>query len=54
MLSFPKMTTMDFAQYSRVFGLDGLEVLSAQWVEHSFTHTCMTFTPLVSITEVEG
>ena len=36
MLSFPEMKTGDFAQYSRVFGLDGLEVLSAQWVEHSF------------------
>jgi AraC-like ligand binding domain len=36
MQSFPEMKTGDFAQYSRVFGLDGLEVLSAQWVEHSF------------------
>ena len=36
MLSFPEMKTGDFAQYSRVLGLDGLEVLSAQWVEHSF------------------
>jgi AraC-like DNA-binding protein len=36
MLSFPEMKTGDFAQYSRVFGLDGLEILSAQWVEHSF------------------
>jgi AraC-like DNA-binding protein len=30
------MKTGDFAQYSRCFGLDGLEVLSARWVEHSF------------------
>jgi AraC-like DNA-binding protein len=37
MLSFPEMKPEDFAQYSRVFGLDGLEVLSAQWVEHSFS-----------------
>jgi AraC-like DNA-binding protein len=29
--------TRDFAQYSRVFGLDGLEIMSARWVEHSFT-----------------
>jgi AraC-like DNA-binding protein len=28
--------TRDFAQYSRCVGLDGLEVLSARWVEHSF------------------
>ncbi len=28
--------TRDFAQYSRVFGLDGLEIMSARWVEHSF------------------
>jgi AraC-like DNA-binding protein len=26
----------DFAQYSRCFGLDGLEIVSARWVEHSF------------------
>lgn len=26
----------DFAQYSRFLGLDGLEVMSARWVEHSF------------------
>ncbi len=31
------MKTRDFAQYSRVFGLDGLEIMSARWVEHSFT-----------------
>lgn len=31
-----KMKTRDFAQYSRCFGLDGLEVMSARWVEHSF------------------
>src|SRR6266849_8296871 len=36
MLSFPEMRIGDLAQYSRVFGLDCLEVLSAQWVEHSF------------------
>jgi AraC-like DNA-binding protein len=36
MLSFLEMKTGDFAQYSRVFGLDGLEILSAQWVAHSF------------------
>src|SRR5260370_4727832 len=36
MVSFPVMKTGDFGQYSRVFGLDGLEVLSAQWVAHSF------------------
>src|ERR1700730_12250104 len=36
MLSFPEMKTGDFAQSSSVFRLDGLEVLSAQWVEHSF------------------
>ena len=35
MLSFPEMKT-DFAQYSSVFGFDGLEVLRAQWIEHSF------------------
>jgi AraC-like DNA-binding protein len=28
--------TQDFAQYSRCPGLDGLEVMSARWVEHSF------------------
>jgi AraC-like DNA-binding protein len=26
----------DFARYSRFVGLDGLEVLSARWVDHSF------------------
>ena len=30
------MRTRDFAQYSRCFGLDGLEVMSARWVKHSF------------------
>ncbi len=30
------MKTGDFAQYSRRFGLDGLEVMSARWVEHAF------------------
>jgi AraC-like DNA-binding protein len=28
--------TRDFAQYSRCHWLDGLEVMSARWVEHSF------------------
>jgi hypothetical protein len=36
MLSLQEMKTGDFAQYSRCFGLDGLEVMSARWVEHSF------------------
>jgi AraC-like DNA-binding protein len=31
------MTTRDFAQYSCCPGLDGLEVMSARWVEHSFS-----------------
>ena len=30
------MKPRDFAQYSTVFGLDGLEIMSARWVEHSF------------------
>src|SRR5215472_18396381 len=30
------MSTRDHAQFVRVFGLAGLEVMSAQWVEHSF------------------
>ena len=30
------MKVRDFAQYLRVSGLDGLEVMSARWVEHSF------------------
>lgn len=30
------MKAGDFAQYSRVSGLDGLEVMNARWVEHSF------------------
>jgi AraC-like DNA-binding protein len=30
------MKTPDFAHYSRCFGLEGLEVMSARWVEHSF------------------
>lgn len=30
------MEVADFAQYFRVSGLDGLEVMSARWVEHSF------------------
>ncbi len=36
MHSIREMNTKDFAQYSRCFGLDGLEVMSARWVEHSF------------------
>jgi len=36
MLSLPEIKTGDFAQYSRCFGLDGLEVVSARWVQHSF------------------
>ncbi len=36
MLSLREMKTGDFAQYFRCFGLDGLEVMSARWVEHSF------------------
>ncbi len=36
MLSSREMKTADFAEYSRCFGLDGLEVMSARWVEHSF------------------
>ena len=36
MLSSREMKTGEFAQYSRCFGLDGLEVMSARWVEHSF------------------
>jgi len=36
MLSLREMKTGDFAQYSRCFGLEGLEVMSARWVEHSF------------------
>src|SRR5215471_1409602 len=31
-----EMHTRDFAQYSRCFGLKGLEVMSARWVEHTF------------------
>jgi AraC-like DNA-binding protein len=30
------MKTPDLAQYSRCIGLEGLEVMSARWVEHSF------------------
>ncbi|SRR6266571_2959848 len=36
MLSLREMKRGDFAQYCRCFGLDGLEVMSARWVEHSF------------------
>ena len=31
-----QLKTTDFVQYSRVCGLEGLEVMSARWVEHSF------------------
>ena len=34
--SLVEMKTTDFVQYSRCFGLDGLEVMNARWVEHSF------------------
>jgi AraC-like DNA-binding protein len=30
------MKTRDFVQYSAVPGLDGLEIMNARWVEHSF------------------
>jgi AraC-like DNA-binding protein len=30
------MKTRDFIQYSAVPGLDGLEIMNARWVEHSF------------------
>jgi AraC-like DNA-binding protein len=30
------MNTPDFVRYLRCFGLEGLEVMSARWVEHSF------------------
>jgi AraC-like DNA-binding protein len=30
------MEAKDFAEYSRVSGLDGLEVMNARWLEHSF------------------
>ena len=36
MPSFRETTSGDFAHYARCSGLDGLEVLSARWVEHSF------------------
>ena len=36
MVSLREIRTGDLAQYSRCFGLDGLEVMSARWVEHSF------------------
>src|SRR5258707_3134524 len=36
MLFSRDMKTGDFAQYSRCFGLDGVEVMSARWMEHSF------------------
>jgi AraC-like ligand binding domain len=31
-----KMKTRDFAQFFKVLGLDGLEVMTANWVQHSF------------------
>jgi AraC-like DNA-binding protein len=36
MLSLQEVKTGDFAQYYRCFGLEGLEVMCARWVEHSF------------------
>jgi hypothetical protein len=36
MLSLREMKTGGFAQYSRCFGLDGLEVMSARWMNRSF------------------
>jgi AraC-like DNA-binding protein len=30
------MKTRDFVQYSAVPGLDGLEIMNARWIEHSF------------------
>jgi AraC-like DNA-binding protein len=36
MISLREMKTGDFAQYSRCFGLDGLEVMSARWMNRSF------------------
>jgi AraC-like protein len=30
------MNSGDFAQYSRISGIDGLEVMSARWIQHSF------------------
>jgi AraC-like DNA-binding protein len=32
----PEMKTVDFVEYSRCSGLDGLEVMSARWLKHSF------------------
>jgi AraC-like DNA-binding protein len=32
----PGMKTTELAQYHRCFGLEGLEVMSARWVAHSF------------------
>jgi hypothetical protein len=31
-----EMKTQDSVEYSRCSGLDGLEVMSARWLEHSF------------------
>ena len=36
MLLAQKSKVRDFAQYSRCFGLDGLEIMNARWVEHTF------------------
>lgn len=37
MLSSQHLRTGEFVQYSRCFELDGLEVMSARWLEHSFS-----------------
>jgi AraC-like DNA-binding protein len=37
MLSSQHVRTGEFVQYSRCFELDGLEVMSARWLEHSFS-----------------
>ena len=53
MLCPPGMKKTDLAKYSRVLGLDGLEVMSARWVKHSFAPHMHDFTPFVSIMEDE-
>jgi hypothetical protein len=37
MLCLPVMIGRDFAQYFQVRGLEGLETMSARWVQHSFS-----------------
>jgi AraC-like DNA-binding protein len=32
----PQMNSGDFAEYFRISGIDGLEVMSARWIQHSF------------------